>query len=872
MRLAPHHILNYAWHELSRLAEASFEAWQPGNTCAASALAMAQLECSQPPEAWVHSRLANAPTGLGMRFRLAFGEASVRFGFVVLTLSLPGLLGAQTISGTVVDPVGVPVVGVVLSLVDSTSNVVGRALSGENGEFRLNALGSGVYRIRTLRIGYAPQTSDLVRIGDGERVTRRLVLTALRVTLDTVRVAANNPCARAASDSTGLTFRIMEQARTAIIAVQLTGGQRTVAATTLGYDQVLDRTSKRVREHSTSVFTEFVSQPWLSRPPDQLRRQGYVVTEGDFVLYHAPGLDALVSDGFLEDHCMRIARSADSSLLIGVAFEPNSDRSQVSDIRGTIWVDRASLELRHIEFQYANVTRLQADNSGGSMDFARLRNGMWVVSDWSIRMPVMTMGTAAAMSPAEMRVSHLQVRGGRLILLRIGRDTLWTRGPLTLNGSVSDSASGAGIAGARVSLLGTPSATRTDTAGRFAMLDVLPGVYSVQIRTASLDSIGAVHQSSVVFVDTLTAVSLRAPTAGQVVNALCISSGTQKPAPTSAILGTVVVRGDSAPARGVEVIAEWREMLPHGRGGGIGWETRALRTKAGVTGSFRVCGVPTETSVSLRAESGRDRSGPVEVRLAPGIRFERAELVIDRSAHGSASFRGVVVDSSAQPLVGIEVVLPGLSRMTLTNERGEFRVSDIPAGVHQVLVRRIGYGALDATIEFGQDEAVDRRIVLTQTVLLDSIIVTASAAGYRMPGFEENRRVGLGRFLTRQDLAKQEGRSVSAVFAALPGVRLSVGRGNHAGITSSRGVRGSEAMYDMPEWPGAKRDCYASVYIDNVLVYAPGSRKPVFDLSSISVDHIEAIEYYAGPAQTPPQYNTLNSVCGVVVIWTRRSP
>lgn len=65
----------------------------------------------------------------------------------------PGL-GAQAVRGIVVDPRGQPVVGVVATLLDSASNVVARALSNSTGGFILGAPRAGVYRVRTLRIGY----------------------------------------------------------------------------------------------------------------------------------------------------------------------------------------------------------------------------------------------------------------------------------------------------------------------------------------------------------------------------------------------------------------------------------------------------------------------------------------------------------------------------------------------------------------------------------------------------------------------------------------------------------------------------------------------------------------------------------------------
>jgi hypothetical protein len=46
--------------------------------------------------------------------------------------------------------------------------------------------------------------------------------------------------------------------------------------------------------------------------------------------------------------------------------------------------------------------------------------------------------------------------------------------------------------------------------------------------------------------------------------------------------------------------------------------------------------------------------------------------------------------------------------------------------------------------------------------------------------------------------------------------------------------------------------------------------EPLFDINSIPVASIEAIEYYATAAETPMKYATLNSECGVLVIHSLR--
>ena len=48
-----------------------------------------------------------------------------------------------------------------------------------------------------------------------------------------------------------------------------------------------------------------------------------------------------------------------------------------------------------------------------------------------------------------------------------------------------------------------------------------------------------------------------------------------------------------------------------------------------------------------------------------------------------------------------------------------------------------------------------------------------------------------------------------------------------------------------------------------------GQYQPGFELDLIPPNDIEGIELYKGSSETPPQFNRMNAVCGVIVVWTR---
>jgi len=796
----------------------------------------------------------------------------------------PGLAAAQVARGVVVDPGDVPVPGVVVQLVDRARLVVARTLSNERGEFRLAAPREATYTIATLRIGFRPSLAGPFVLRRGEEVERRVTLTGLQASLDTVRVAATSVCGRAASDSAAVTFAAWEQVRAALTATQLSADASGVIATVVGYRRTLDALGVRVKKQETVVRTGAVRQPWSSSPVASLHTNGYVDATGDSTVYYAPGLDMLVSATFLEDHCFRLVQSRDRSQL-GIGFDPTKDRRDLTDIRGTLWLDRASAQLRSLEYRYTNVSVDEEHAAtGGAMQFARLSNGAWVISRWSIRMPVMERRMAVTgargrtfTTMPENAVTGIEVAGGDLSMVRRGADTLWTHALLTLAGTLLDSASGRAVAGARLALDGTASSATTDAQGKFTFGGLLPGEYALVVHTPALDSMGAVHQARAVASDSATPTVVRVPSPAQLVSSLCgrrIGSASAGP---GIVIGTATLVGDPAFPKHLKVSAEWTEIAL--RGGGVERPRRFLDASVDAERNYRLCGLPLATDLLVSATSDEGRAEPSPVRLTPESRLQRADLDIDPRAAPAAEFSGVVVDSAGQAVADAEVAIPSLQKSLLTSGAGAFRLREIVPGTYTVRARKIGYGPLEATLTFGSNERLVKRIVLTRVATLEEVRVTATVTAPWMREFEDNRRLGLGHFLTREDLAKKEGQSFVSIIRELPGTDVKVGKSNHSWLMSGRGPKGSKLLLDGADTAlGARPGCYAQIYLDDLALFtgresADGRLQPLADLTLLpSPDRIEAIEYYAGPAETPAKYLNLNSQCGVLVVHTRISP
>ena len=805
----------------------------------------------------------------------------VFFCALVASLALSARTASgQDVRGVVLDRADAPIAGAIVMLLDARAIVTARALTNESGEFRIAPAQPGRYRIRTIRIGFRPATTEAFALRAGESVTRRIALDDIPLTLDTVTIASTSSCSIRA-DTAAATFRVWEQVRAALTAAQLTAGNRALDVRFISYSRTLEpgRRGRVVRQFAR-VKEGQTTKPFRSIAADSLSRAGYVNFDETGTTYHAPDIEILLSDGFIDEHCLTISPESDT-LSLAIAFAPTRARRYLPEIAGTVTVDRRTSELRGLRFGYVNLDRSQsAGDPGGGMDFVRLRNGAWMISRWHIRMPVTdvrsTLSTVGVPGPGAERyvLREVRVDGAELTWVRRRGDTLWARAPLTLAGVVRESVSGVPVANAIVELRGTGQSDTTNASGRFEIADMLAGEYLVDVRTPSLMRVGAAHTVPFVLMDGTTSFTARVPSAEQLLARECRDLEPR----TGVAAGVVRIAGDSILPRNVRVVAEWKQFFVHSAE--IFEQRRTSEARTDTAGAFRLCGVPENTPLSLRAEMDSATAEPLALRMEPGARFLTAEIVLVPIGFSAMVTGTVVGKDSGAPIPGVEVQVSGRERSVFTDSAGRFQLTLVPPGRHDLTARRVGYAPTTIVVTLRRGEHLQQTIELATVQTLEPVEVQRTAL---IPSFEENRRIGQGHFITRAELAKAGGRKMSEVLATVPGLGLVRGS-SRAWVYSKRtraATRGRPAMADAADAnSGARQDvCYSHVYVDNVQVYgaspktSPQSQQvpePLFDVNSIPPDQIEAIEFYATPAQTPVRYARIGASCGVLIIHSRR--
>jgi len=225
-----------------------------------------------------------------------------------------------------------------------------------------------------------------------------------------------------------------------------------------------------------------------------------------------------------------------------------------------------------------------------------------------------------------------------------------------------------------------------------------------------------------------------------------------------------------------------------------------------------------------------------------------------------------VVDPNGAPLgdVALDVTPPHASARTLvTPASGRVGVVETAPGPMTVRARRLGYqpGQVEVSIEPGRNEIT---VVLSELgpPELDTVRVVASArAAARFQGFEERRAKRIATVsITRADIVRRNPADTWQMLTNVPSLRI-VDMDTVVLAASPRAVLSS-----------LKNDvCYVAVAVDGV-VKNPTPSSAGFDMRDLPrPDEIYGIEFFAGPASIPLQYNgqAKGTWCGLIAIWTR---
>jgi carboxypeptidase family protein/TonB-dependent receptor-like protein len=233
------------------------------------------------------------------------------------------------------------------------------------------------------------------------------------------------------------------------------------------------------------------------------------------------------------------------------------------------------------------------------------------------------------------------------------------------------------------------------------------------------------------------------------------------------------------------------------------------------------------------------------------------------AAQKPAVLFGVVTNLNGVRLSGVEMTIANTPLRVVTDDSGQFIFEAPPTGRVHLAARRIGFRPADHgfKIDVGASKQEDFELEGLPD-LLDSVHVIGKMGIGRMAEFWNRRMIGVGAFLTRDQIERRGAYRPSDLLRTVNGVRVSQDQSSGRPVIQM-GRTPIQAPIRKGS-PSLAAVCQVNYYLDGSWV-APGT----FHIDDLSPTSIEAIEIYRGPAEIPPRFRQRETACGLIVIWTR---
>ena len=428
-----------------------------------------------------------------------------------------------------------------------------------------------------------------------------------------------------------------------------------------------------------------------------------------------------------------------------------------------------------------------------------------------------------------------------------------------LRGIVWDSLVQGPLAGARVTVRGTPLAATTDASGRFHIDSVPAGEIVLRFRHPGLDSAGLsmLSQRAVIEAGRPTDVELTVPSHRTLRLLACREDATFG-RDSGLVLGSVSDAETGERIAGATVVVSW-VTARRGLDGRVDVRRPRVVMTTDSLGNFYGCDVSTDLIVTMQAATPDSfTSGVVEDLVGPrGV--ARLDLTLSREQvpgardttgqrRGLATLVGVVREEHDLPRPSVAVTLDDARGLAYTDSAGRFILTDLPSGSHMLLARMVGYSAARRRVDLRNRDTTRIDVVMRAVTVLDTMRITASsrASQLELEDLDHRMRTGNAYFLVGEEVKDRA--SMRSVFQGLPSLTIE-GR--------------TQYEYDLYTLTGG-RACPVTLFVD-------GLRSDTESIQSYRPDQIIAVEWYPRGNSAPARFLTTvnNQDCGILLVWTR---
>ena len=355
-------------------------------------------------------------------------------------------------------------------------------------------------------------------------------------------------------------------------------------------------------------------------------------------------------------------------------------------------------------------------------------------------------------------------------------------GTAEITGLLVDSLHGTYLRHAEVIVEGAQQTTTSDSVGRFRISGLKPGTYQVGVFHPVLDSLGLSLATKKFYVgaDSASFVTLAVPSSATLLKTRCPPLGPRAQG-TSAVIGRVTDPESMLPVKGAEVSIAWTQ-LEASKEVGVRRTPHLLRDSTDAQGDYRICGLPNDMKATLQARLGSAVTAevPIELGTDDSELFLRNMLLsrVDSGAKtGNAVVSGTVILEGSPSNAGSRVELVGTDIVTMTNDKGQFTMRNLPSGSHVLLARHLGFGAETVPVDLSSHEPKQVSVKLPKFVAtIEPVVVTAKrAASLDKVGFTMRQKSGTGFYLGPEQIERLAPNYLTDILRTVPGLQVSYG-------------------------------------------------------------------------------------------------
>ncbi len=422
---------------------------------------------------------------------------------VALAAASPRSALAQRVHGVLTDSVThEAIAGAVVSISDSTGKFLARGIAGGDGRFDVPRF-AGSKNVHVVRIGYRPLDATLLSNDDTLDLRMREIASQLAV----VRSSGTRVCPGDGGNTQAL--QLWEQARTGFLASVVSRDSKPPSLKLRYFRVERDPVLRRVVDDSVWMKDVVGDQPFVAaRSASAFVSDGFMREHaGGDREYFAPDETVLLDPAFAGSHCLRVT-AADQAhpSQVGIGFDPlDADQDTLVDIRGVLWLDAKTLDLRTLDFDFTNLEKVQG-GTGGDVIFQSMPTGVPMIVRWTVHSPIIAtdesdvspQGVRHSLPPRpqrnRFRVLGYQFFGAETRRVTWADGATWAPRLASVTGIVAD-LRGHLVNRARVWMFGGGDTAVTDTNGVFRIARPLLGGLFTIVAADSVLAAGGVNQT-----------------------------------------------------------------------------------------------------------------------------------------------------------------------------------------------------------------------------------------------------------------------------------------------------------------------------------------------------------------------------------------